>query len=191
VENALLELGASHRLVHAPRDLDELDALILPGVGAFGDCASQLRGKGLWDPVRDWVRAGRPFFGICLGYQILFDSSEEQGGERGFGVFPGDVVRFPRGGGWKVPHMGWNDLELRDKADPLWLGLPESPYVYFVHSYFPKPKDDQIVAAWADYGVRFAAAMRSGSIVGTQFHPEKSQAIGMRILRNFVSEAGG
>ncbi len=189
VENALRELGASCRLVQGPRDLEGLRALILPGVGAFKDCVMNLRRKDLWEPVGQWVRDGRPYLGICLGYQVLFEESEEHGGARGLGVFAGRVVRFPKGD-WKVPHMGWNRLELRDPNDPLWSGLPEDPYVYFVHSYFPRPEQEVLVAAWADYGLRFAAAMRRENVVATQFHPEKSQAIGLRILRNFVAAAG-
>ncbi|HUF62359.1 MAG TPA: imidazole glycerol phosphate synthase subunit HisH [Verrucomicrobiales bacterium] len=189
VENALADLGASCRLVRRPKDLEGLSALILPGVGAFRDCVMNLRRQDLWEPAGEWVRANRPYLGICLGYQILFEESEEHGGGRGLGVFAGRVVRFPRGD-WKVPHMGWNRLELRDRDDPLWAGLPPDPYVYFVHSFFPRPEQEGLVAAWADYGLRFAAAMRWGNVAATQFHPEKSQAIGLRILRNFVAATG-
>ncbi len=186
VENALAKLGIPCQLVREPGHLHGLDKLILPGVGACGDCVKQLKAQDLWSPLRDWLDADKPYLGICLGYQVLFDHSVEFEGTDGLGVLSGRVVRFPRSD-LKVPHMGWNKLELTNAADPIWEGLPQDPYVYFVHSYYPDPEDRTLVSAWCDYGVRFAAAVRCGNLVATQFHPEKSQAIGLRIVRNFAA----
>lgn len=186
--NALVKVGAPCQLVTGPEDLQEVERLVLPGVGACVDCVRQLQVQGLWEPLRAWLEADRPFLGICIGYQILFDHSEEFEGADGLGILPGRVVKFPHSE-LKVPHMGWNALDLRNSADPLWAGLPEKFYVYFVHSYYPQLEDEDLVNAWCDYGVRFAAAIRRGQTVATQFHPEKSQAIGLRILKNFASGA--
>jgi glutamine amidotransferase len=183
--NALTKIGAPCRIVNTPEDLQGIDRLVLPGVGACVDCVRQLKAQGLWTPLKQWLDEDRPYFGICIGYQILFDHSEEFEGAEGLGALSGNVVRFPHSE-LKVPHMGWNTLELEDRSDPLWTGLPANPYVYFVHSYYPQPKDPSVVSAWCHYGVRFAAAVRRGQLVATQFHPEKSQSIGLRILRNFA-----
>ena len=168
------------------RILDGVRALVLPGVGAFGDCVQNLKKQGLWETLREWLGAGKPFLGICLGYQILFESSEETPGEEGLGFFPGVVRRFGAKG-LKVPHMGWNTLELNSPRHLLWEGLPDDPYVFFVHSYFPVPDDSRIVTSRATYGETFAASVASGNIAAMQFHPEKSQATGLAILRNFVT----
>jgi glutamine amidotransferase len=168
---------------------DDVHAVVLPGVGAFGDAARNLRSRGLWEPVRDWIRADKPFLGICLGYQLLFESSEETPGIEGLGIFPGKVVRFPEKSdtGLKVPHMGWNRLQLTQPECPLWQGLPQGhTNVYFVHSYYPAPDDAGLVSARAGYGIDFAAAIARGNCFATQFHPEKSQAVGIKMLRNFV-----
>ena len=162
------------------------EALVLPGVGAFGDCVQNLKKQGLWETLREWLGAGKPFLGICLGYQILFESSEETPGEEGLGFFPGVVRRFGAKG-LKSPHMGWNTLELNSPRHPLWEGLPDDPYVFFVHSYFPVPDDSRIVTSRATYGETFAASVASGNIAAMQFHPKKSQATGLAILRNFVT----
>jgi len=187
VGKALEQVHASVRLVEKVEDLEGVSAMVLPGVGAFGDCVRQLKERGLWEPVGEWVRADRPFLGICLGYQMLFDSSEESPGVAGLGVFSGAVRRFRKAAelGLKVPHMGWNSLDLVNR-EGFWSGLPESVFVYFVHSYFPEPDDSSLVAAWCEHGERFAAAVTRGRLVATQFHPEKSQGIGLRLLENFV-----
>ena len=185
VHNALTKIDASCSLVRSPGDLSGVDRLILPGVGTIVDCARQLKAQDLWNPLKDWLEADKPYLGICLGYQILFDHSEEFEGADGFGTLAGNVVRFPESK-LKVPHMGWNEIQLVDDSDPLWRGLPAQPHVYFVHSYYPQPEDPSCVSAYCDYGVRFAAAIRRGNAVATQFHPEKSQALGLGILRNFV-----
>lgn len=188
VQNALAKQGLASSLVREPEDLKPVQALILPGVGACGDCASALQRQDLWSPLKDWLAADKPYLGICLGYQILFEHSDEFDGTEGLGHLSGRVVRFPKSD-LKVPHMGWNAIEPTDPSDPIWKGLPDQPYVYFVHSYYPQPSDESVVSAWCDYGGRFAASVRKGNLVATQFHPEKSQQIGLRLLKNFVEQA--
>lgn len=185
VGKALAKVGAQVELVSDPHGLGKVDAVVLPGVGAFGDCAEQLRGRGLWEPLADWLRGERPFLGICLGYQLLFESSEETPGVVGFGRFAGTVRRFDAPG-IKVPQIGWNQLRFTQPRAPLWSGLEDGSFVYFVHSFYPAPQDERIVAATADYGGSFAAAISDGPVSGMQFHPEKSQAAGLTMLRNFV-----
>jgi glutamine amidotransferase len=185
VANAIHALGIEPRLVSSPADFAGLTHLVLPGVGSFGDCMGELDRRGLTGPIRDWVAAGKPYFGICLGYQILFDESVETPGVTGLGIFRGKVRRFVEDGR-KIPHMGWNAARPTDPADPLWAGLGDSPYFYFVHSYFPEPADPAIVAMTTDYGDTFASAIRSGAVLATQFHPEKSQQAGLRLLANFL-----
>ncbi|MEI6277904.1 MAG: imidazole glycerol phosphate synthase subunit HisH [Verrucomicrobiae bacterium] len=180
---ALEASGARSSLVNDPAGLAGLDAVVVPGVGSFGDCAANLRATGLWGPLREWIAAGRPYLGICLGYQLLFESSEESPGVEGLGVIPGRVVRFS-GQGHKVPHMGWNTLS--GLRGPLYSGLPEEMAVYFVHSYYPVPGDPALASATCEYGAPFAASLSRGSLHATQFHPEKSQAAGLAILRNFL-----
>jgi glutamine amidotransferase len=180
---ALEAVGASVALVTESAQLEHLDAVVVPGVGAFGDCAQNLRRSGLWEPLTEWLKAGRPYLGICLGYQLLFESSEESPGCPGLGFLPGRVVRF-RGKGLKVPHIGWNVLG--NLRGPLYQALPTPPYFYFVHSYFPVPAGSEIVSASCEYGGLFAASVSAGSLHATQFHPEKSQAAGLTLLRNFL-----
>lgn len=182
VSKALEATGAQARLVNKPSELDGLAAVVVPGVGSFGDCAANLRATGLWDPVREWILAGRPYLGICLGYQLLFESSEESPNVEGLGIFKGSVVKF-QPGPLKVPHMGWNPLYALSGA--LFEKMPEETPAYFVHSYYPVPSDSGIVSATCEYGVTFAAAISRGAVHATQFHPEKSQASGLAILRNF------
>ena len=186
VINALRHENAEVELVSDPARLDDAAAVVLPGVGAFGDCVRGLQTRGLWEPLDAWLAADKPFFGICVGYQMLFESSEESPGVRGFGFFGGHVKRFTTPG-LKVPQIGWNQLELTDRAQPLWRGLPERPHVYFVHSYFPAPVDDSIVTSRSTYGETFAASVARGNVAAVQFHPEKSQAVGLGILRNFIA----
>lgn len=185
VLNALRHEGADVELVSTPSRLDAASAVVLPGVGAFGDCVRGLRSRGLWEPAQEWLESGKPFFGICVGYQLLFEESEESPGVRGFGFFEGRVKKFSTPG-LKVPQIGWNQLELTDPAGELWADLPDQPHVYFVHSYFPEPKDPSIITARATYGESFAAAAARGNVSAVQFHPEKSQAVGLGILRNFI-----
>jgi glutamine amidotransferase len=183
VEKALVHIGAQVKLVDSADKLEEHDAVVLPGVGAFGDCANNLRSRGLWEPMQEWLQSGRPFLGVCVGYQLLFEGSEENPGVAGFGFFPGQVRRFSTPD-LKIPQIGWNTLETQ--PSPLWKGLPKDPFVFFVHSFFPSPTDPSVVSATTEYGVSFAAAASKGNVHGVQFHPEKSQANGLRILQNFV-----
>ncbi len=188
VENALRRAGVEVLwCADGDADLASCDAVVLPGVGSFGDCAANLDQRGLRSPLLGWLQAGRPYLGICLGYQILFESSEESPGVAGLGFLAGRVVRFPRRPGLKVPHMGWNTLRRGPACGPLLEGLDAEPAVFFVHSYFPRPENPGLVAAWTDYDGAFASAVRSGEVCGVQFHPEKSQTVGLRILQNFLS----
>jgi len=189
VVKGLESLGVTPRLLTSPEGFDETSLLVFPGQGAFGDCMTKLEKRNLVTPLQDWLRAERPFFGICVGYQLLFEESEESPGQPGLGVLPGKVVRFPASS-LKVPHMGWNSTELTTPESPPWDGLGPEPFFYFVHSYFPQPADETIVAAHTQYGVRFAAAIHHGAITATQFHPEKSQKAGMRLLRNVLGMHG-
>ena len=181
---AIEAAGSTPSLVTDPSGLDSLDAIVVPGVGAFAHCAENLRATGLWDPVREWALSGRPYLGICLGYQLLFESSEESPGVEGLGVLKGRVVRFSDAA-LKVPHMGWNTLS--KTFGPLYNGLSGDVSMYFVHSYYPVPADSSLVSAWSDYGVSFAAGVSSGALHAVQFHPEKSQSAGLALLRNFLS----
>jgi glutamine amidotransferase len=165
-------------------------AIVLPGVGSFGDCARSLQERGLTEPLRAWLAADRPYLGICLGYQILFAASEESPEARGLAHWPGNVVRFPARKDLKVPHMGWNNLEYH-AHDSLFAGLPDPAFVYFVHSYYPEPAESDLITAACTHGVPFAAACRRGNVRGVQFHPEKSQDTGLRMLKNFVGELRG
>jgi imidazole glycerol-phosphate synthase subunit HisH len=180
---ALEAVGACVALVTKAPQLDALDAVVVPGVGAFGDCAQNLRKSGLWEPLKEWLQAERPYLGICLGYQLLFESSEESPGHKGLGILPGHVVRFA-GSGLKIPHIGWNTL--LDAQGPIYNTLPASPYFYFVHSYFPVPADDRLVSARCEYGGIFAASVSRNGLHATQFHPEKSQTAGLALLKNFL-----
>lgn len=186
VINALRHEGADVELISDPARLADADAVLLPGVGAFGDCVKGLQSRGLWEPLAAWLAADKPFLGICVGYQMLFEESEESPGVKGFGFFPGRVKRFSTQG-LKVPQIGWNQLDLATPRHALWQGLPANPHVYFVHSYFPDCPDESVVTARSTYGETFAAGAARGRVAGVQFHPEKSQAVGLGILRNFVT----
>ena len=183
VENALKREGAEVELVSDPDRLGAAKGMVLPGVGAFGDCVKGLQTRGLWEPVREWLDADKPFLGICVGYQLLFEEGEESPGVKGFGFFKGRVQKF-HSLGLKVPQIGWNGIETAQH--PLWQDLPANAHVYYVHSYFPKPIDDSMVIARTTYGETFAAACARGRVAGVQFHPEKSQNVGLSILRNFA-----
>lgn len=188
VRNTFLAAGCEAQLITSSADISGLTHLVLPGVGAFGDCVTQLRRRGLEQPIREWIRADKPFLGICIGYQILFESGEESPGIPGLGILEGSVCRF-RSTDLKVPHMGWNNIAPTQPNDPVWKGLGESPWFYFVHSFYPQPKGTSLIAATCTYGETFAAAVRQGNLLATQFHPEKSQGCGVRLLKNFLSLA--
>jgi imidazole glycerol-phosphate synthase subunit HisH len=187
VTKAVESLGAEVRVTGDPADLKRADRIILPGVGAFGRAAQSLAAKGLMKPLRDAVRGGKPFLGICLGMQLLFERSEENPGVRGLGVIAGSVVRFPAG--HKVPHLGWNQVFQKGNS-PLWDEIADGSFFYFAHSFFGVPKDRALTSGETEYGVRFAASIRRGSLFGVQFHPEKSQKCGLRMLANFIGAPG-
>ena len=176
------------RVTSEARDIERADAVVLPGVGAFGACMSSLHASGMTDAVVRAARSERPFLGICVGMQILFEESSEFGPVEGLGILPGKVVRF-RGRDLKIPHMGWNELRIRRREGPL-AAIPDGTFVYFVHSYYAEPSDPTHLAATTCYGdEEFAAAVARGNLFATQFHPEKSQAAGLRLLASFVRAA--
>jgi glutamine amidotransferase len=187
VHNALVSQGADVQILEDPERLPEASAVVLPGVGAFGDCAQQIRERGFWEPVQRWIAQDRPFLGICVGYQMMFEGSEEAPEVPGFGFFKGQVQRF-KDAGLKIPQIGWNALELTKAEHPLWSGLPPSPHVYFVHSFHPAQTHEDIITAKCTYGESFAASGGVGRVAGVQFHPEKSQHIGLGILKNFITK---
>ncbi len=191
VTKALEAVGAAPRVVRTPGEARtaEAEGLVLPGVGALRDCVASLRATGLAETVREWIAADRPFLGVCLGMQALFEYSEE-GGVAGLGVFPGRVVRFRRPPEFKIPHMGWNTVHFVQEESPLRAGLrTEGEAFYFVHSFHCAPADPALVLAECDYGGPFTAAIGRGQCFATQFHPEKSQAKGLQIYRNFAAVA--
>lgn len=185
VQKALERVGQPAEITSEPERVASAERLILPGVGAFRDAIARLNESHLAGPIRDHVGSGRPFLGICLGLQLLFERSHEDGLYQGLGLLPGEVVRFPEQAGLKVPHMGWNLLRIK-QATPLLSGFPAEPYVYFVHSYFAVPSDASLIAAEADYPDPFCAAVCRENVFATQFHPEKSQRVGLHILERFA-----
>lgn len=184
VRKALEYIGADC-VVSSDKDvLAASDAAILPGVGSFGDAMNELRSRGLEEPIKNFIASNKPFLGICLGLQILFESSEESPGAVGLGVLKGKIVRIPDGEGLKIPHMGWNSISIK-KDDALFKDVPDEPYVYFVHSYYLKAEED-IVTSTAEYGVTIHASVAKGNLRACQFHPEKSGELGIKLLKNFV-----
>ncbi|MGO8675003.1 MAG: imidazole glycerol phosphate synthase subunit HisH [Limisphaerales bacterium] len=187
VQKALLKVGAEVRVVQRPEAMADARAAVLPGVGAFDDCIRALQEQGLLEAARQFIRSGRPFLGICVGYQALFEKSDEFNScAAGLGLFQGKVVRFLGANGLKVPQIGWNQIELVRPDCPLFRGIADGSYVYFVHSFFPKPADPSIIATRTTYGEAFASSVWRDNVFATQFHPEKSQTVGLRLLRNFV-----
>jgi glutamine amidotransferase len=193
VYKALESAGAPARVLTEPAGLDGAAGIVLPGVGAFGDAAANFRQSGFEEPLQRAVAQEIPLLGICVGMQLLFDESEEMGRHRGLGLIPGRVVRFagdmrgPDGRPLKVPAIGWNQLEEVKPGDPLLAGVPNGAYAYFVHSYYCAPQTPECVLAATTYGVAYASVVRRGRVWGIQCHPEKSQDVGLRILRNFVA----
>jgi imidazole glycerol-phosphate synthase subunit HisH len=187
VEKALRYLGAEIQLVSRGEELKGMRAAVLPGVGAFDDCMHSLRKQELHGATREFIESGRPFLGICVGYQALFEGSEEFSScASGLGVFKGKVVRFPEQHGIKIPQIGWNQIELARPDCPLYRDIPDGSFFYFVHSFYPAPEDRSIVATRTVYGDAFASSIWKENVYATQFHPEKSQKTGLQLLDNFL-----
>jgi len=192
VQKAFERVGFPARVSREAEVIRQADGLVLPGVGAFKKAVENLHAGGLEKPLLSYLESGKPFLGICLGLQLLFSESEEFGAERGLGFFKGKVVRFPAPGAaawrsresFKVPHMGWNEIRI-GKQTPALAGIADGAHVYFVHSYYPVPADSGIVATTTEYGLSFVSSVSQGKLYACQFHPEKSQAAGLRILKNF------
>ncbi len=184
VQKALERVGQQATITSDAREIARADKVILPGVGAFEDAIAELRRRDLVGSIKDVVAANKPFLGICLGLQLLFDVGYENGTHEGLGILPGEVVKFDVPAELKVPHMGWNSLSIR-RRPPLLEGLAEGTHVYFVHSYYVKPRDPAVIATETDYGGPFCSMIWRDNLFATQFHPEKSQADGLRMLRNF------
>jgi glutamine amidotransferase len=188
VQKGFEKVGYSAQVTDDPRVVEKADRLVLPGVGAFRDCMNNLRDGGFIEPIHQFIATGRPFLGICLGLQMLLSESEEFGQHEGLGIIPGRVTRFADdmvvdGENLKVPHMGWNRIQHRDIS--LFKSVPQDSFVYFVHSYYVQPEDSQLVAATTEYGIEFCSAICRDNVMATQFHPEKSQQVGLTMLKNF------
>ncbi|MEX0792346.1 MAG: imidazole glycerol phosphate synthase subunit HisH [Pirellulaceae bacterium] len=190
VQKGFEKVGHEAEIASDPRKIAEADHLVLPGVGAFRDAIAELKRRELVEPIREHIAAGKPFLGVCLGLQLLFDVGYEGGEFEGLGVIPGKVVRFELPPEYKVPHMGWNQAHFV-KRPPIFEGLEEGAYFYFVHSYYVVPEDREVVAIEADYGGAFCASIWRDNLFATQFHPEKSQQNGLRLLENFARLAYG
>lgn len=185
VQKAFERVGFEATITDRPGDLEQASAVVLPGVGAFRDAIAQIRSRDLVEPIKDVIDSGKPFLGICLGLQMLFDVSYEDGTYEGLGILPGEVVRFKLPPEYKVPHMGWNEVSFRHRP-PIFAGIEEGSHFYFVHSYYVVPKESDIIAIEANYPEPFCAAVWKDNLVATQFHPEKSQADGLQVLKNFA-----
>lgn len=182
VQKGFEKVGCRAEIVHRPEDLSKASAVVLPGVGAFKDAMDNLRAAGMIEAIFENIQAGKPFLGICLGFQLLFETSEEWGLHEGLGIFPGQVKRF--GEGLKVPHMGWNQIEIQ-KESPILKGIPDLAAFYFVHSYYAEPADKEVTTTLTDYGIKFTSIVDRDNVFGIQFHPEKSSILGLKILENF------
>ena len=185
VEKALLKLGEEAIITRDRETILHADRVILPGVGAFGDAMNKLRSYGLEEVIQEVVHEGIPFLGICLGLQLMFERSDESDGVKGLGLLPGEVLRIPDAEGIKIPHIGWNSLKFPNKGR-LFQGIQEGAYVYFVHSYYLKAKEEDIVTASTEYGTLIHASVEKDNIFACQFHPEKSSEVGLSILKNFI-----
>lgn len=187
VEKALEIAGADVLVTSSRSGIEKCAKLVFPGVGSFGDAMKELKSRRLIGPIKDAIEKGKPFLGLCLGLQLLFENSEEAPGVKGLGVLAGEVKRF-KPGALKVPHMGWNNIKVKSQRSKTRIlnGIQKDPYMYFVHSYYVKPDDDSVVLTTTDYGIKFASAVAMDNVYGLQFHPEKSQAVGLKILKNFV-----
>ncbi len=187
VRNAFRAVGHQAAFISEPAHFDPLDVLVFPGQGAFGDCVRQLQASGLWNPLKQWLSEERPYFGICLGYQLLFEAGEESPGVEGLGKFAGQVRKFKERPGLKIPHMGWNQARFSEPSHPVWKGMGAEETFYFVHSYYPEPRDAALTACVTEYGGEFASGISAKNLVAVQFHPEKSQQAGLRLLENALA----
>jgi len=187
VHKALLAVGAKVRLVQRPEEIGDAQGMVLPGVGAFDDCINALKQQELLQAARDFITTGKPFLGICVGYQALFESSEEFNScASGLGLFKGKVVRFKEDHGLKIPQIGWNQVDIAQPSCPLYRDIPNGSYFYFVHSFHPEPSEKTVIATHTEYGSTFASSVWRDNVFATQFHPEKSQTVGLQLLKNFV-----
>ncbi len=190
VYKALKFLGADVQIVTKPEETNAAHAMVLPGVGAFDDCIQALDKQQMLQSARDFIKSGRPFLGICVGYQALFEKSEEFNScALGLNVFDGKVVKFPENTGIKIPQIGWNQVWQKRPDCPLYKNIPDGSHFYFVHSFYPQPVDPSIVATTTDYGVDFTSSVWRDNVYATQFHPEKSQKAGLQLLKNFIELA--
>lgn len=189
VQKACEAVGTTAHITSDSAEILSADRVILPGVGAFGDCVNNLNSYQLIDTIRQVIAQGKPFLGICLGMHLLFPSSEESPDAEGLGILSGKIVRIPQTDGWKIPHIGWNSLTFT-KESPLFHGLSEHPFVYFVHSYYAQPSDPSVIAATCEYCGTLPIALSHGNLFATQFHPEKSGDCGLQILKNFMQIGG-
>ncbi|MGN0449306.1 MAG: imidazole glycerol phosphate synthase subunit HisH [Ruminococcus sp.] len=190
VSKALAHIGCEAFITRDKDKILKADGAVLPGVGSFGDTMDTMIEYGIKDTVIEYTKSGKPFLGICLGLQLLFPKSEESPDANGLGIFDGSITKIPSGEGLKIPHIGWNSLDIK-KSDGLFKGIGKNPYVYFVHSYFLNASDKSIVSAQTEYGVTIDAAVEKGNVYATQFHPEKSGETGLKILRNFADIVNG
>lgn len=189
VQKACEYIGKTAEITSDSSRILSADHVILPGVGAFGDCMSSIEKSGLKDCICEAAKSGKPFLGICLGLQLLFESSEESPGVRGLGIFKGSNIKIPDAAGLKIPHMGWNSIKFT-KPSPLFEGIDDNSFVYFVHSYYMRPEDTSIISAVCDYSAELPIALSCGNVHATQFHPEKSGAVGLKMLENFLNLGG-
>jgi glutamine amidotransferase len=190
VYKALKFLGADVQIVTKPEETNAAHAMVLPGVGAFDDCIQALDKQHMLQSARDFIKSGRPFLGICVGYQALFEKSEEFNScALGLNVFGGKVVKFPENAGIKIPQIGWNQVWQKRPDCPLYKDIPDGSHFYFVHSFYPQPTDASIIATTTDYGVDFTSSVWRDNVYATQFHPEKSQKAGLQLLKNFIELA--
>lgn len=190
VHRALLAVGADVQLAQSPDGIGDARAMVLPGVGAFDDCINSMQKQELLDASRQFIASGKPFLGICVGYQALFEASEEFNScATGMSLFKGKVVRFSEEHGLKIPQIGWNQIDITQPDCPLYRNIPNGSYFYFVHSFHPQPADESVIATRTDYGTAFASSVWRDNVFATQFHPEKSQKVGLQLLKNFAALA--